>query len=191
MDFVCGCISCKTAPDPSVPAPSTQDAKLKLIASQARDFVKQQRYNLSICFLVDLSLNSGLSRFFVFDLAKDSVVEKGLVAHGHCKELIQHSIKFSNDPGCNCSSAGRYKVSSKYAGRFGTAYKLIGLDSSNSNAYSRAIVLHGHSCIPDIESYPDPICRSEGCPTVSPAFLKNLSSRIDVSANPILLWVFQ
>jgi hypothetical protein len=69
------------------------------------------------------------------------------------------------------------------------AYKLTGLDVSNSNAYARAVVLHSYQYVPDEESEAA-ICQSWGCPMVSSNFLKVLSAYIDASHQPILLDVF-
>ena len=111
------------------------------------------------------------------------------MAHGHCKkQLIE--VEFSNVEGSNCSSEGKYAIGEKYTGKFGTSFKLKGLDSSNNNAYSRYIVLHSHSCVPDEESFL-PICPSEGCPTVSPNMLQRLEGLIDNSEKPILIWIYK
>jgi hypothetical protein len=75
---------------------------------------------------------------------------------------------------CGLTALG-YKICEKYAGSFGTAFKLKGLDSSNSNAFCRFVVLHAYGCIPDTEPYPLPICNSLGCAMVSCQFLKTLS----------------
>lgn len=64
------------------------------------------------------------------------------------------------------------------------------LDSSNSNAFQRTIVLHAYDCVPDEEVYPQPICNSLGCPMVSYKFLEELTSIIAKSRTPILLWIF-
>ena len=97
---------------------------------------------------------------------------------------------FSNVLGSNCSSEGKYIIGNKYSGVFGTAYKLHGLDSTNSNAFSRFVVLHSHSCVPD-EEQEDDICASEGCPTVSPITLKILEPYLDNASKPILLWIYK
>src|SRR5688500_17819209 len=47
-------------------------------------FAKQHGYNTNTCFLIDMSIESGKNRFFVYDLKKDSVVDAGLVTHGSC-----------------------------------------------------------------------------------------------------------
>ena len=76
-------------------------------------------------------------------------------------------------------------------GKFGLAYKLYGLDSTNSKAFERFVVLHAHSCVPNEEIDPEPLCQSWGCPTVSPEFLQELKKYIDASEKPILLWIYQ
>lgn len=159
-------------------------------ASEAKKFVQQRSFNRSICFLVDIKIESGKNRFFVYDFKRDSLLNAGLVTHGSCNESWLNGRKFGNNPGCGCTSLGRYKVGSAYTGRFGLAYKLYGLDSSNSNAYNRFIVLHSMNCVPEGEVSPAPICQSLGCPTVSPNYLKYLQKLIDNSPQPILLWIF-
>jgi hypothetical protein len=136
-----------------------------------------------------MSLHSGRKRFFIYDMKADSVMISAMVAHGACGNLFLADARFSNQPGCGCSSLGKYKIGSKYKGRFGDAYKLYGLDSSNSNAYERCIVLHSYYEVPDNETYPEPICNSLGCPMVSENFLKTLEPKIDGSSKPVLLWI--
>jgi hypothetical protein len=177
------------------PAPVTNNdaevGKLKYYAGNAKAFTKTNGYNSKFCFLLDMSLGSGQSRFFVYDLENDSVIMAGLVAHGSCNKSFLIDTKFSNKIGCGCSAGGKYKVGNKYNGRFGTAYKLYGLDSTNSNAYKRNIVLHSYSLVPDRETAPFPICNSQGCAMVSGNFMQQLAVKLDASKNPVLLWMFE
>ena len=138
-----------------------------------------------------MSLNSGKYRFFVYDLVHDSVVMSGLVAHGSCNKTFLASAKFSNMPGCGCSEKGKYKIGYKYQGRFGPAYKLYGLDTTNSNAFDRYIVLHSYYMVPDRETSPLPICNSLGCAMVSDNFIKQLAAKLDASKKPVLLWMIE
>ncbi|MFT4522027.1 MAG: hypothetical protein ACI8ZN_000966 [Bacteroidia bacterium] len=156
---------------------------------EAKSYVKGKGFNTSVALLCDLQIRSGSRRFFVVDLNKNSILLAGMVTHGHCQEYLSNTIRFSNTSGSNCSSLGHFKIGGKYSGRFGTAYKLHGLDTTNSNAFNRFIVLHAHSCVPDYENVFG-ICKSEGCPTVSPYFLKQLEPIIDGSNTPILLWLY-
>lgn len=152
-------------------------------------FVKKNNYNTGLCFLINMNIASGSNRFFVYDLKNDSVTDAGLVTHGRCNRNWLSGRKYDNKIGCGCTSLGKYRIGKSYMGRFGLAYKLHGLDSTNSNAFKRYVVLHSHDCVPDEQVDPYPICQSDGCPTVSPAFLKKLASIIDASPKPILLCI--
>ena len=164
--------------------------KLKARAKQARPYIHDKGFNNRICFFIDMSMHSGLNRFFVYDLQADSILHSGLVAHGSCNKAFLSAARFSNTVGCGCSATGRYRVSYRYKGQFGYAYKLYGLDTTNNNAFERNIVLHAYDCVPDAEIYPVPICNSLGCPMVSYAFLNRLAGHIQKSPKPILLWMF-
>jgi hypothetical protein len=159
-------------------------------AKQLKLYAQHNGYSTKYCLLIDMSLNSGLKRFFVYDLEKNSIAFSGLVAHGSCDQLFMKEAKFSNVPESGCSSVGIYKVGRSYRGQYGKAYRLHGLQASNSNAFKRAVVLHALACVPDAESYPSPICNSSGCPMVSFAFLNKLSAVIDHSEKPVLLWIY-
>lgn len=165
--------------------------KILLKANQAKQFAIAKKFDSTICFLIDMSEESGKKRFFIVDLQKDSVLNSGLVTHGSCGQRWLTGREYGNAVGCGCTSLGRYKVGSPYKGTFGLAYKLHGLDSSNSNAFKRYVVLHSHECVPDNELDPYPLCQSQGCPTVSPGFLKELATIIDKRSKPVLLWIYQ
>ena len=143
------------------------------------------------CFFIDMSIPSGKPRFFVYDLRKNAVVMEGLVTHGRCNQNWLTGRKYGNTVGCGCTALGRYKIDNPYQGRFGLAYKLTGLDTTNSNAYARFVVLHSMQCVPETAVDPYPICQSDGCPTVSPGFLQQLTVDIDGSQQPVLLWIFE
>jgi L,D-transpeptidase catalytic domain len=139
---------------------------------------------------MDMQISSGKNRFFVYDMDNNSVAAAGLVAHGDGSDNGSGKLSFSNTPNSHCTSLGKYRIGSSYNGTFGLAYKLYGLDKSNSKAFDRFVVLHAHSCVPDAEVAPARICLSQGCPTVSPVFLRKLRSFIDGSEQPILLWIY-
>ena len=164
--------------------------KLKKKSAEAVDYIKKNGYNQNICFLIDMSMPSGDKRFFVYDIVKDSIQKNGLVTHGRCNQMWLEGRKYSNVPGCGCTSLGKYKVGYHYNGTFGLDYKLYGLDKTNSNAFKRFVVLHSHECVPE-NAVTDEICQSDGCPTVSPNFLQELKPIINNSSKPILLWVFE
>ena len=163
--------------------------KIDSLVPLAKQFTKSNGYNQEYIFIADLSLHSGFERFAVLYLKKDSILNAGLVAHGAGGKYWAVKARFSNIPNSLCSSPGKYRIGEKYDGRFGKAYKLYGLDKTNSNAFQRFIVLHAYDCVPAKMLYPGILCNSEGCPMVSYRFLSLLSSYIDKSKRPVLLWI--
>ena len=175
----------------SIDAPKKTIAKVETsIISDAFKYCSKNRLDTQIVMLVNLSSHSGNYRFFVVKFSSKDTLLRGLVTHGHCQQYEGRTANFSNTIGSNCSSEGKYKIGKKYTGTFGTAYKLHGLDSTNCYAFDRFVVLHSHSCVPDQEQEDD-ICLSEGCPTVSPTFLKKLEPILDEAEKPLLLWVYK
>lgn len=164
--------------------------KLKEKAQTARKYVAQKGYNQQTAFFIEMGLASGANRFFIYDLQRDSIMGKGLVTHGNCFEYWLDGRRYSNVVGSGCTSLGRYKIGIPYTGKWGYSYKLHGLDSTNSNAYERTVVLHSHSCVPESETT-DEICQSNGCTTVAPGFLNRLKGIINGSKKPMLLWIYE
>jgi hypothetical protein len=173
----------------SLPAPLYKKVNVHAIA--AEQFAGAHQFNTSVCFLIDMSIESGSNRFFVYDMKKDSVLASGLVTHGNCNQNWLAGRKYGNTVGCGCTSLGKYKIGNAYHGKFGLAYKLHGLDATNNNAFSRYVVLHSHACVPESAVDPAPICQSNGCPTVSPGFLQQLAVIINASKKPVLLWMYE
>ena len=163
--------------------------RLQWFAREAKNWCTAHHYNNRFFFLADLALPSGKNRFFVYDMNADCIICSSLVAHGCCNHSFLQTASFSNEIGCGCSSFGKYKIGGKYEGRYGTAYRLTGLDSSDSNALERNIVLHSYPSVSDSEVYPGAICNSYGCPMVSKHFLQVLETKIDSSSKPVLLWI--
>lgn len=175
------------------------NTKLKIAAARLKekvagidDYVKANNFNTDYCFLVDMSIPSGKKRFFVYNIKLRAVEYSALVSHGSGSYLpgCNDQLVFSNMPNSNATSLGKYKIGNAYQGKYGLSYKLYGLDSTNTNAYQRAIVLHSDSYVPQTETYPRHIYESAGCPAVSPVFLKEIGKYIGTSDKPILLWIY-
>ena len=178
----------------SIPLPAADPAlkeKLSSMAASAKNYAAGKKFNTQFCFLADISIASGKQRFFVYDMNNDSILAAGLVAHGRCNQKWLNGRKYGNSIGCGCTSLGKYKIGNAYRGQFGLAYKLSGLDTTNSNAYNRFVVLHSHECVPEKQVDPNAICQSDGCPTVSPEFLQKLAVYLNNSRQPVLLWMFE
>jgi len=164
--------------------------RLKDFGNASRQYVQHGNFNDQYCFLIDMKLPSGSNRFFIYDMKKDSVLHSGLVAHGSGSDNGSKGLYFSNIPGSNCTSLGKYRIGKAYHGKFGLAYKLYGLDKTNSQAFDRFVVLHAHACVPLVAVAPQEICMSSGCPTVAPVFLAALKGYLDNTEKTILLWIF-
>jgi L,D-transpeptidase catalytic domain len=164
--------------------------KLHEKASLIKEYASAKGFNTARCFMADMNLASGRERFFIYNLQKDSVEKAGLVSHGSGSDRGEEDLYFSNTPNSNCTSLGKYRIGRSYMGKFGLAYKLYGLDSTNNKSFERFVVLHALSCVPNEDIDPVPLCQSWGCPTVSPDFLQELKKYIDASERPILLWIY-
>lgn len=173
------------------PTVNIEEARLTQQLDEVKALLKNRAgYNDKIVFLVDMKIKSGYNRFFVCDIANNKILDKGLVANGSGSETaVKGDLKFSNEPNSKCTSLGRYSIGKSYKGMFGKAYKLSGLDETNSNAAKRAVVLHSYSAVPnDEQEYY--ISNSQGCPMVSEVFFKRLEKIIDSSKSNIILYIF-
>jgi len=174
-----------------IPAVSENNAIINILTKKVNNYAIQNDMSTDYCFLVDMSLPSGRNRFFIYDLKKNTVINSGLVSHGSCNETFLARPKFSNESKSGCSSLGKFKVGEFYTGKYGKSFRLYGLDNCNSNAYKRAVVIHGYDCVPDEEIYPRVLCNSLGCVMVSYKFFDNISRLIRKSEKPIVLWIYQ
>jgi hypothetical protein len=82
----------------------------------------------------------------------------------------------SNEDGTHLSSEGRALVAERYEGRYGVAYRLDGLDATNSNIRSRCIVLHGWEHTTSFPIFPFATVGSFGCPVLS----RRMMAKVDV-----------
>ena len=72
--------------------------------------------------------------------------------------------RFSNDVGSEATSEGAYLTGNSYTGKYGWSMRLFGLDPSNSNAETRAIVIHSAwYAEPKVAETFGKLGRSEGC----------------------------
>jgi len=113
---------------------------------------------LTIC---DFSQSSKQKRFYVIDLANDSLIMNTYVAHGK-KSGGEYATRFSNKPSSKQSSLGFYVTKNTYSGEHGLSLRVDGLEPGfNDRAYRRAIVVHGADYIGNGSTG-----RSYGCPAV-------------------------
>lgn len=155
-----------------------------------KDFIKNKKYNQELAIFINFRIPSNKFRFFIYDLKNNKILEKAIVAHGSGSVVKgSNDLVFSNTENSYQSSLGKYEIGSSYTGKFGKAYRLKGLDKTNSNALKRAIVLHPYYCISDVETK-ELACLGLGCPMLSPNFFKVAEKYIDGSKKPIILYAF-
>lgn len=128
--------------------------------------------------VVDFSLPSHMPRFHIVNLGEGKV-RSHLVAHGRGSDPAHTGWleRFSNEPHSNATSDGAYRTGALYVGAHGHSMRLEGLDPSNSNALSRAIVVHGAWYVNDriIGEY-GMLGRSQGCFAVADASLPEITA---------------
>ena len=171
---------------------------LREISQEAQEFCVSKNFNSTFCLLVNMSKHSGKMRFYVWDMKSNSTIDSSLVSHG-CGDgwwgRVNDAMNpvFSNKDGSHCSSLGKYKVGKRDFSQWGihVKYFLHGLDSTNSNALAREIVLHSWDEVKEQEVYPAGTPEGWGCPAVSNEFMKRLDAKLKSSPKPVLLWIFR
>jgi hypothetical protein len=130
--------------------------------------------------IADFSKSSNEARFHVVDLASGRV-ESHLVAHGRGSDPDHSGFleRFSNEFGSYATSNGTYTTGDYYHGKYGLSMKVHGLDWSNNNAESRAIVIHNAwYAEPEMIGIHGKLGRSEGCFAFSRASQWQVMSRL-------------
>lgn len=144
-------------------APVGIDPQLFARAKAALD--QHQVYPRDAIGIADFSKPSSEPRFHIVDL-QNSTVESHLVCHGRGSDPAHSGYleRFSNDFGSYATSNGTYVTDDYYQGKYGLSLKVRGLDWSNSNAESRAIVIHNAwYAEPEMVQLHGQLGRSEGC----------------------------
>ncbi|HEY3777835.1 MAG TPA: murein L,D-transpeptidase catalytic domain family protein [Rhizomicrobium sp.] len=149
-------------------------------ALAARDRHSAVIPNRDIIAIADFSLPSRTPRFYLVDIAGGGI-SSHLVAHGRGSDPAHTGWlqRFSNEPRSNATSAGAYRTDGPYVGAHGRSIRLTGLDSSNDNALSRAIVVHAAWYVsPEMAKTHGVLGRSEGCFALANASLPEVLQRL-------------
>lgn len=93
--------------------------------------------------IVDFTAPSSDPRLHLLDVVSGKA-SRLLVAHGSGSDPGHTGFlaRFSNVFGSNASSEGAFLTGDYYTGKHGRSQRLMGLDPTNNNALSRAIVVH-------------------------------------------------
>jgi L,D-transpeptidase catalytic domain len=173
----------------SAPARTTLEAAQGTVAAKIAPSLLQraldalERHGDSIAHrdfigVADFSLHSGTPRFHLVNL-NDGSVRSHLVAHGRGSDPSHTGWleRFSNEPHSNATSAGAYRTGAFYVGAHGHSIRLDGLDPTNSNAASRAIVVHGAWYVSEaMVGHSGMLGRSQGCLAVANSSLGDVMS---------------
>ena len=149
---------------------------------ELNSYCRMKGYNTNYGILVDYGKHSFKKRFFVVDLNSGDIVMKCLCSHGRGGDSTILKGDFSNVPGSYCSSLGHYKIGRerKMYKLPAMAFELDGLDKTNSNARSRAILLH--------KSF-GPM--SLGCVTVPLVRYNKVAELLHSQSGGVIMWAYE
>ncbi|WP_027378989.1 murein L,D-transpeptidase catalytic domain-containing protein [Chryseobacterium daeguense] len=171
--------------------------KTKAKADEALKFCQSGKFNTDFCILIDMSLHSGVKRFFIWDFKTNSVSKKYLVGHGcgsnsWSKDQSKDKPTFSNEDGSHLSSLGKYKLQGRGHSDWGinVKYLMHGLEETNSNALKRFIVFHSWDLMSDEEVFPNGSPEGWGCPTISNNAMREIDPMLQKSKKPVLMWIY-
>jgi hypothetical protein len=173
-----------SAPMPRSPARVMVDPVIdpRLLARARASFARHRARlrHVDVVGIADFTRPSGLPRFYLMD-AYTGRVTTHLVAHGRGSDP-EHSgyvRRFSNEVRSFATSNGAYVTGDYYYGQYGRSMRVSGLDYSNSNAATRAIVVHSAwYAEPNVVVTNGRLGRSEGCFAMSHDSLQETLARL-------------
>lgn len=146
------------------------DLKRKALAyfNSNTDRIRNRRY----IGVVDFAKHSSRHRFWILEV-ETGAEHPMRVAHGSGSDSDGdgYATRFSNVPNSHASSLGFYVTGPLYYGSHGKSMRLIGLSDTNSNALSRAVVVHESAYVKEANVRQG---RSWGCLAVSRTQIKNV-----------------
>lgn len=162
------------------------------LAARAWERARDQGLTDSDTFsVIDFSLPSTERRLWIVDLASGALLRNDRVSHGSGSNSADDpamAASFSNTSGSNQSSLGLSRFAETYEGTHGYSLRIDGLEDSNDNMRSRAIVMHGAAYAED--EFVDSngyLGRSNGCPAVAQS---RSASTIDLVKEGTLLFSY-
>ncbi|MDR2236366.1 MAG: murein L,D-transpeptidase catalytic domain family protein [Chryseobacterium sp.] len=201
--------SCQNEPKPerniyAVPVaevekkPAVNLSEIEAKADEALKFCTSKKMNTDFCILIDMSLHSGIKRFFVWDFKNKSIIKQYLVGHGcgtnsWSADESRDQPAFSNEDGSHLSALGKYKLGERGYSNWGinVKYLMHGLEETNSNALKRFIVFHSWDLMSDDEVFPKGSPEGWGCPTISNNAMNEIDPMLKKSGKPVLMWIYK
>lgn len=132
--------------------------------------------NKNYVVVIDFTQHASVQRLYLIDM-KTGAVTKMLTSVGKGSDPDGDGTvnSFGNVPESGKSSVGYYITGTTYQGGNGLSLRLHGMSSTNSNAYSRLIVVHGANYVKESDQWAG---RSQGCPAVDHSLLPGLVAKI-------------
>lgn len=164
-------------------------SRAKERASKLLEFCRKEGYNTRIALFVDLSLHSGRRRFVAWSFERNAPLFTAPVSHGSGSQkshVRSAYARLSNEDGSHLSSVGRALVAERYEGRYGVAYRLDGLEATNSNLRPRCVVLHGWEHTTSYPIFPLATTGSFGCPVLSRSMMKRVDELIKLERGVVM-----
>jgi hypothetical protein len=147
---------------------------------QALTYFKTNREkftNRDYIVVIDFTQPAANERLYVINM-KTGAVNTHATSHGRGSDPQRsgRAQTFSNRDRSYATSLGFYRTAETYVGKHGYSLRLDGLSPTNSNARSRAVVVHAASYVRD--GGRQMAGRSHGCPALDPRVLKTIVSQI-------------
>lgn len=162
-------------------------------AESAKNVSRIMGLSEKYCILVDFSIPSGTPRMFVWSFEEERVVASTYVMHGSGMGSTDEKPVFSNKPGSNCSSLGRFAVTHEHGNRNKSGYFVRGLDFDNLSARSRGLMVHKAVWV-DMNCWRNYIPMNSkccmGCFTTSSRGMDYIGRLVKQEPKQILLWSF-
>ena len=161
-------------------APDLRTRRLLDVAAREVARAGSALWHRDVVGIADFGLHSSQPRFHFVNLEAGSV-RSVLVTHGSGSDPEHDGWLngYSNLENSWATSRGAYATWEWYEGRYGTSVRLGGLDEDNSNALTRAIVLHAANyATPAHVEHWGRLGRSNGCPAFGPEVFPDVLYRL-------------
>ena len=162
-------------------------------AAELYAFCQERGFNTRVALMMDLGCHTGRRRFVVWDFQQGGVLHSFPASHGSgsAQSHVRSAYaKCSNEDGSHLSSIGKCLIAERYGGRYGVAYRLDGLEESNSALRERCVVLHGWRYTTSFPIYPFPTVGSWGCPVLSRRAMR-IVDEILQREKEVVLWMYK
>ena len=164
----------------AAPAPDARSRQILDIARREVERAGSVLWRRDIAGIADFGLHSAMPRFHMANL-EAGTVESLRVAHGSGSDPEHDGWlnTYANIHGSNATSRGAYVSWEWYTGKYGTSVRLGGLDPTNDQAFTRAIVAHAASyATPEHVAQWGRLGRSNGCFAFAPDDFRQVLLRL-------------